>query len=170
MDWSLFGYVYIILISISPLAYCTNIFHPTYALQPSNQNQLSIGADVVQEQEADRASLLNESDGDKADPADLGLEGSTLTPELVSKELTNSNSSEIADYPLQELSADDIMAAFNLISDATLEKVLTNITSENLNTIFDKINSFYYESILERVSEKTQKHILNNTGIQLTLP
>ena len=138
--------------------------------QPNNQNQSSIVAEIVEEQEADRASLLNESDGNKASPRDLKLNGNALTPELVSAELTNYNSSQIADYPLQELSADELMTAFNLISDATLEKVLTNITSENLKIIFDKINSFYYESILDRLSEKTQKYILDNTGIQITLP
>jgi Mg/Co/Ni transporter MgtE len=119
-----------------------------------------------QEQEDNRAMAFNQSDSSKANPNDLRLKGGTLNPELVARDLISLNSSQFAEYPLEELSSDDILATFNLISDETLDKALTNIKPENLKTIFDKILPLDYESIFERLSPETQKYVLENTGLQ----
>ena len=134
--------------------------------QTDDLNQSSTINNSEQEQKDDRSSIFNETDSSKANPSELSLPETTLNPELAAKELSSYNLSEIADYPLQELSFDDILATFNLVSDETLEKVLINIKPENLQVIFDKIPSFYHESIFERLSPEAQNYIRDNAGIQ----
>ena len=134
--------------------------------QTDDLNQSSAINNSEQEQKDDKSSIFNETDSSRANPSELSLPETTLNPELAAKELSSYNQSEIADYPLQELSFDDILATFNLVSDETLEKVLINIKPENLQVIFDKIPSFYHESIFERLSPEAQNYIRDNAGIQ----
>jgi Mg/Co/Ni transporter MgtE len=166
MYLSIFGYPSFLVLVITQLIFYSTIFQPIYGLQTDNLNQSSAITDLQQEQEDDRASIFNEPDSPRANPGELKLKENTLTPELAAKELSNLNSSQITEYPLQELSSDDVLATFNLVSDETLEKVLTNIKPENLKIIFDKILPFYYESIFERLSPQTQNYVLDNTGKQ----
>jgi hypothetical protein len=134
--------------------------------QTDDLNQSSAFSNLEQEHEDNRSSIFNETDSSKADPSELSLPDTTLNPELAAKELSSYNQSEITDYPLQELSSDDILATFNLVPDETLEEVLINIKPENLKVIFDKIPSFYHESIFERLSPEAQNYIRDNAGIQ----
>lgn len=164
MYLSPFGYFSFIVIIAIQLTFSSITFQAAFGSQADNQS--SAISDSEQEQEDDRSSIFNETDSSKANPNELKLKETIRTPELAAKELNSSESSQIADYPLQELSSDDILATFNLVSDETLEKVLTNIKPENLKVIFDKIPSFFHESIFERLSPETQNYIQDNGGIQ----
>jgi hypothetical protein len=166
MFLSHFGYFSFIVIIAIQLTFSSITFQAAFGSQADNLNQSSAISDSEQEQEDDRSSIFNETDSSKANPGELTLKETTLTPELAAKELNSSNSSQIANYPLQELSSDDILATFNLVSDETLEKVLINIKPENLEVLFDKIPSFYHESIFERLSPEAQNYIRDNGGIQ----
>jgi hypothetical protein len=166
MYLSTFGYFSFIVIIAIQLIFSSIAFQAVFGSQADNLNQSSEISNSGQEQEDDRFSIFNETDSSKANPNELKLKETARTPELAAEELNSSELSQIADYPLQELSSDDILATFNLVSDETLEKVLTNIKPENLKVIFDKIPSFYHESIFERLSPETQNYIRNNGGMQ----
>lgn len=163
MYLSLSGYFFFIVIIQLNFGSVTSV---ALGSQTDDLNQSSTISNSEQEQEDDRSSIFNETDSSKANPSELLLPETTLNPELAAKELSSYNQSEIADYPLQELSFDDILATFNLVSDETLEKVLINIKPENLKVIFDKIPSFYHESIFKRLSPEAQNYIRDNAGIQ----
>jgi hypothetical protein len=113
-----------------------------------------------------RTSILNQPEGYRANPGDLDLKGNTLTPELIAKDLSQKNSSQIAEFPLQEYSKEDIILVFDNLSVDTLEKVLKNIHQENLKRIFDKFLPFEYEPVLERVSQQTQDYVIKIIGLQ----
>jgi len=147
------------------------VFHLIYALQPTNSsNQLSSINASEQKKMDNRASIFNQSDDSKADPGNFPHDGAppgvASTPELLAKDLANMTSSKIADFPLQEYSSDDILTIFNNLSNDSLTKVLTSVTTENLKTMFDKIDPSDHGSILERLSQQTQKYVMDNTGIK----
>ena len=173
MHLSVISFIMLIIVTLIQFNFPYDILESTNALQTNNTNQLS---DIVvgqpeqeEENEDDLASIFNEHEGTKANPGELNLKGTTLTPDLVVKELNNLSSEQIVEYPLQELSSDDLLTTFKLLSDETLEKVLTNIKPDNLKIIFDKILPFNYESILKRVNQQTQKYIQDNTNIKVEL-
>ena len=167
----LYGSIIFIIILTFQLIF-SNVFHLIYALQPTNSsNQLSSMNISEQKKMDNRASIFNQSDNSKADPGNFprgaaGPPGVALTPELLAKDLANMTSSKIADFPLQEYSSDDILTIFNNLSNDSLTKVLTSVTTENLKTMFDKIDPSDYGSILERLSQQTQKYVMDNTGIK----
>jgi hypothetical protein len=164
---SIFGHVSFVVFLFFQLNFIPSIFHPVNGLQDETQNQSSSPDYLEQEQQDDRALVLNESDSSRANPNELRLKEGTLTPELVASDLNSLNSSQFASYPLEELSSDDLLATFDIISDETLDKTLTNIRPENLKIIFDKILSLYYESIFERLSPETQKYVQESAGLQV---
>jgi hypothetical protein len=147
----------------------SGFFQPLYPLQSTNNSNGSLAMlDSEQKQKDDRASIFNQPDGSKASPSELALKGNTLTPELIAQRLGSQNSSQIAGFPLEEYSSEDILTTFDYLSDENLEKVLTSVNPGNLKLMFDKINSFHYPSIIERLSQQTQNYVINNTGIQVT--
>jgi hypothetical protein len=151
------------------LSLYSEFFQPLYALQSANNPTGSLAIpDSEQKQKDDRASIFNQTDGSKASPSELALKGNTLTPELIAQRLSSQNSSQIADFPLEEYSSEDILTTFNHLSDENLDKVLTSVNPGNLKIMFDKINTFHYPSIIERLSQQTQSYVINNTGIKVT--
>ena len=87
-----------------------------------------------------------------------------LTPDLVAEELRNLNSTQIADYPLQELSSDDLLATFNLLSNTDIQKVLANTKPENLQIIFSKLPGLVQESFLNQLDASTKSYVANSIG------
>ena len=173
MHLSVISFIFLIIVALIQFNFTYDILESTNALQTNNTNpssDITVGQQEQEdENENDLAAMFNEPEDTKANPDELNLKGTTLTPDLVVKELNSLNSEQIAEYPLQELSSDDILTTFKLLSDETLEKVLTNIKPDNLKIIFDKILPFNYESILERVNQQTQKYIQDNTDIKVEL-
>jgi len=135
------------------------------AAQTKVLNETTENSNLDQPRE-NRSSILNQEGSTKAEPSDLsGAVEAILPPELVAEELSSLNPEEIANYPLQELSTDDIVTTFNLLSDQTLEKVLSNIRPDNLKIIFDKIPSEMHHSIIGRLNPQLKNQILNTTGV-----
>jgi len=163
----LFGSIFFIVIITFQLIFSHNIFHSIYALQsPNNSNQSSTNNTLEQKKNDNRAAILNQPDNSKANPSELALPVVPLTPEIVANDLSNMTSSKIANFPLQEYSSDDLLTIFAKLSNDSLAKVLTSVTTENLKTMFDKIDPSDYGSILERLSQQTQKFVMDNTGIK----
>lgn len=165
MRISLFFYICLSISLIIQSNSSSDLFQSAYASQTNNTNSSSTISNLVQDDKDNRTSIFDQPEGYKANPRDLDLKGNTLTPELIAKDLSQKDSSQIAGFPLQEYSKDDVLIVFNTLSDDALEKVMTSITPENLRIIFDKFLPFEYESILERISQQTQNHIVNITGI-----
>jgi hypothetical protein len=163
----LFGSIFFIVILAFQLIFYHNIIHLIFALQKTNNsNQLSTSNALEQKKNDNRTSIFNQSANSKANPSDLALPVVVLTPVLIAKDLANMTSSKIADFPLQEYSSEDILTIFTNLSNNSLAKVLTSVTTENLKTIFDKIDPSDYESILGRLNQQTQKYVIDNTGIK----
>ncbi len=167
MHLSLLSYISLSLLLIIQVNYTFDTSQHVYTFQTNKTNSNSVmpsaGQDV--QNEDNRTAIFNQSEGSKANPRDLGVKGNTLTPELIAKELGQKNPSQIAEFPLQEYSKDDIIVVFDNLSVDALEKVLKSIHQENLKIIFDKFLPLEYESILEKVSQQTQDYVINITGI-----
>jgi hypothetical protein len=142
-----------------------------YALQAGNANESSTRNDLGLEA-ANRSLILQEQsdDGTRLDPADISRYLDTLTPELVTEELRALNSTQVANYPLHELSSDDILATFNLLSDTDIQKVLGNTKPENLQLIFSKLPGLLQESIFNRLDESTRSYVVNSIGTGVIVP
>jgi hypothetical protein len=136
-----------------------------YGLQTGNSNESSIRSDLALEA-ANRSLILQEQsdNGTRLDPGDISRDEQMLTPELVAEELRTFNSTQVADYPLHELSSDDILATFNILSNTDIQKVLANTKPENLQVIFAKIPGQLHELILSRLDPSTESYVLNNIG------
>lgn len=173
MFLTIISFIFLIIVVSIQFDFSSNLLESINALQTNDTSQLSynpIGQyEQEEEDEDDLASIFNEPEGSKANPNELHSGETSLISDLVVKELKNLSSVQLAEYPLQELSSDDILTTFKLLSDETLEKVLTSIKSDNLKIIFDKILPLDYESILERVNQQTQKYVQDNTGIKVGL-
>lgn len=145
-----------------------DIFHSIYAFESNKANSTSVMPSTGQDatDKDNRTAIFNQPEGSKANPGDLALKGNTLTPELIAKDLSQKNSSQIAEFPLQEYSKEDIKAVFDNLPLDALEKVLKNINQENLKIIFDKFLPFEYESILEKISQQTQDYVISIIGIE----
>jgi hypothetical protein len=168
MHFSLLFSISLGLLLIIQVNYSIDASQYVYTFQTNKTNSSGVmpktGQDV--QDEDNRTSIFNQPDGSRADPSDLGIKGNSLTPELIAKDLSQKNSSQIAEFPLQEYSKDDIIVVFDNLSLDALEKVLNSIHQENLKIIFDKFLPFEYESILEKVSQQTQDYVIKILGIQ----
>jgi hypothetical protein len=167
----LLGSIFFIVILTFQLLFYHNIFHLIYALQPTNSSNQSSTNNASEQKKIDnRSSIFNQSADSKANPGDFpstaAPPGVISTPEVVAKELANMTSSKIADFPLQEYSSDDLLTIFAKLSNDSLAKVLTSVPTDNLKTMFGKIDPSGYGSILERLSQQNQKYVMDNTGIK----
>lgn len=137
-----------------------------YAAQTEGLNETAESGGLDQPRENRSSILSREEDSTRAEPSDLsGAVQAVLPPEIVAEEMSSLNPEEIANYPLHELSSDDIVTTLNLLSDQSLEKVLGSIKSDNLKIIFDKIGPEMHQSILSRLNPELKNQILNTTGI-----
>jgi chromatin remodeling complex protein RSC6 len=133
------------------------------------ENKSSIINSSVQEP-IDRSLILQgqTDNGTRLDPGDISEDEDMLTSELVTEELTTLNSTQIADYPLQELSSDEIIETFNILSDTDLQKVLGNTKPENLQIIFAKIPGELHDLILSRLDSSTKSYVESSIGGMLS--
>ena len=135
-----------------------------YFTQTYSTHLDSLSAQNITRQEIDnRTHILEDQNDTKFEPANLGGKGE-LTSDLVAKELSNLPLDEIVDYPLHELSSDDIERTLMLLSDEELNDVLYNIHPDSLQMIFIKISPTMKSSILERLDPVTQAHVSSLTG------
>jgi hypothetical protein len=118
----------------------------------------------------DRSLILQgqTDNGTRLDPRDISEDEDMLTPELVTEELTSLNSTQVADYPLQELSSDEIIETINILSDTDLQKVLGNTKPENLQIIFAKIPGELHDLILSRLDSSTKSYVESSIGGMLS--
>ena len=86
----------------------------------------------------------------------------------MAEELRSLNSTQVGDYPLQELSSDEIIETFNILSDTDLQKVLGNTKPENLQIIFAKIPGELHELILSRLDSSTKSYVERSIGGMLS--
>jgi hypothetical protein len=143
------------------------IYFRKYALQTENVNQSSITNDTAQ-QAANRSLILQESsDGTRVETGEIG---NMQRPELVAEELKALSPIQIAEYPMHELSSDDIVGTLNLLSDTEIQKVLGNTKPDNLQIIFTKIPGELHELILNRLDPSTKSYVLNSIGAGPTPP
>jgi hypothetical protein len=136
--------------------YSAWMYFRKYALPTGNQNESSMGNDFGQET-SNRSLILQEDSNDtRLDPTDIDAEDisegeDVLTPHLVAEELKVLSPVQVADYPLHELSSDNIIQTLDLLSDMDIQKVLGNTKPENLQIVFSKIPGTLHESILNRL-------------------
>jgi hypothetical protein len=140
-----------------------------HTLSAETEIESSIINSSVQEP-IDRSLILQgqTDNGTRLDPGDISEDEDMLTSELVTEELTSLNSTQIADYPLQELSSDEIIETFNILSDTDLQKVLGNTKPENLQTIFAKIPGELHDLILSRLDSSTKSYVESSIGGMLS--
>ena len=155
----------------NPTLYNYWAYFRLYALQAGNANESSTRNDLGLEA-ANRSLILQEQsdDGTRLDPVDISRYLDTLTPELVAEELRALNSTQVINYPLHELSSDDILATFNLLSDTDIQKVLGNTKPDNLQIIFSKLPGLSHESIFNRLDESTRSYVVNSIGTGVIVP
>jgi hypothetical protein len=154
--------------------YSAWMYFRKYGLPTGNSNESSIRSDNELEA-VNRSLILQEQsdDGTRLDPLDTGditRDEQMLTPELVAEELRTLNSTQVADYPLHELSSDDILATFNLLSDTDIQKVLANTKPENLQIIFSKLPGLLQEPIFNRLDESPRSYVVNSIGTGVIVP
>jgi hypothetical protein len=151
--------------------YSAWMYFRKYGLQTGNSNESSIRSDLGLEA-ANRSLILQEQsdDGTRLDPGDISRDEQMLTPDLVAEELRTLSSTQVADYPLHELSSDDILATFNLLSDTDIQKVLANTKPENLQIIFSKLPGLLQEPIFNRLDASTRSYVVNSIGTGVMVP
>jgi hypothetical protein len=161
-----------------PLLYYSWLYFRKYALEGGNANESSTRNDSAQES-SNRSLILQEgSDGTRLDPGDLepeeigpedlSMDGNILTKDYVVEELRSLNSTQVADFPLQELSSDEIIEIFNILSDTDLQKVLGNTKPENLQIIFAKVPGELHDLILSRLDSSTKSYVESSIGGMLS--
>src|SRR4051794_23611202 len=89
----------------------------------ANQNAISQNATMNQRSFENQSGLnatenANNSSSFEpfANPAELNLDDFPLNTKMIAKELTELNPAEISNYPITELSPNDITLAFNLLN------------------------------------------------------
>jgi Mg/Co/Ni transporter MgtE len=96
----------------------------------------------------------------KADPSDLvGSTDSLLVTDIVAQELSSASPSEIAVYPLNDFSTDDIVLVLGGLSTSDLEKVLANIPLDELQRIFNEIPEDQLTELMNNIPQDSQQKI-----------
>lgn len=95
---------------------------------------------------------------------DLNTEEQTVTQEMIVNDLHDLGPEEIATYPLNELSPQDLVIIFNSLSVNDLEKTLSSISPDNLREIFVKLPQDEVNQILNRLPEAKGQEILDLTN------
>ncbi|HKG88304.1 MAG TPA: hypothetical protein VKA09_16320 [Nitrososphaeraceae archaeon] len=151
--------------------YSAWMYFRNYRLQAGDANESSMRNELGQEA-ANRSLILQEQSDDdtRLDPGDISRDGDMLTPDLLAEKLRSLNSTQVADYPLHQLSSDDILATFNILSDTDIQKVLANTKPDSLQTIFSKLPGSFAESIFNRLDATTKSYVLSSIGRSVILP
>ena len=102
----------------------------------------------------------NSSNDTRIDPTDVGMTKSTIA-ERVLNDLSKLTLSEIKDYPLSELSSNDLQYVLKGLSDADLSLILLNISTPQLIEIKSKLSSDTFTKILNKLNENDLKEVEN---------
>ena len=86
-----------------------------------------------------------------ANPPDLNLDEFPLNTKMIAKELTGLNPAEISNYPITDLSPNDIKLAFTLLNPFNLGKVLLNIPQNDLLEIQNMLSPSLFNQTLNRL-------------------
>ena len=106
------------------------------------------------------ASVKTSGNMSKADPSDLvGTSGSLLVTDIAAQELSSATPSEIAVYPLNDYSADDILLILSALSRPDLEKVLTNIPLDVLQRIYSEASEDKITELLADIPQNSLQKI-----------
>ena len=105
----------------------------------------------------------DKDEGIKIGPEDLPTnEERTLGTEIIADNLHNLTPEEIAEFPLHELSSEDLVIIFKSLSIEDLEKTLSSITSQNLKEILNnKVPEDEVGQILNRLPQDKIEEILH---------
>jgi hypothetical protein len=123
------------------------------------------GQNITTQKVENRTKVLEGQDGTKFKPEDIPNIGEDkLTSAVIAEELSKLSPNEIIDYPLDELSSNDIEDTLNLLSDDDLEKILINLDPDNLQMLFLKIGHSFKDSLLERVNPNVQERVSDIIG------
>ena len=159
MPFSLVCQILFIILLVTQINISFNNFQSVYTFESNKTNQSSLITNLEQDAKENRSAIFNQPDGSRATAGDLDLNYNTLTPEFIAKDLTQKNSSQIAEFPLQEYSKNDISIVFNNLSDDALERVITSINPDNIRIIFEKFLPLEREPLYERLSQQIQDSI-----------
>jgi hypothetical protein len=93
-------------------------------------------------------------------PSDMRVIG-TLNTEKIAMELTELTPSEVSQYPITNLSEEDIKLAFISLNPLNLAKVLLNIPQEDLMEVKNKLTPSTFNQTLNRllVADRTQVEV-----------
>jgi hypothetical protein len=115
--------------------------HPfVYPIDPSNVNNDSSQKDS------------------KIDPKDIGKTKS-LIAQRVLNDLSHLTPSEVKDYPLSDLSVEDLEDVLKGLSSSNLAKILSSISNEQLNNIKSKLPSDIFTEILDKLEEDVRTEV-----------
>lgn len=96
----------------------------------------------------------------KAEPSDLAdIDGSLLVTDIAAQELSSATPSEIAIYPLNDFSTDDIILILGALSPTDLEEVLTNIPLNVLQRIFSEAPEDKITELLNVIPQNNSQKI-----------
>lgn len=74
-------------------------------------------------------------------------------------ELTHLSSAELADYPISDLSADEIISVFKLLNPLNLAKVLLSVNQKDLIQIQNMMSASTFDEITDRLVKENKSQI-----------
>lgn len=123
------------------------VTYQVYSLAPSSNS-------------TNNASTKTSANISKAEPSDLAdMDGSLLVTDIAAQELSSATPSEIALYPLNDFSTDDIILILGALSTTDLERVLTNIPLNVLQRIFSEAPEDKITELLNDIPQNNSQKI-----------
>lgn len=98
-------------------------------------------------------------EADSSDFTDLGGDVSS-NAKLIADDIGLYNETEIKDYSLTDLPAEDVQAVLNILNIGNISKVLLNISEEELDNIKNKLTEEKFNNILKRLSVENQTKVI----------
>ena len=84
-------------------------------------------------------------------------------------ELSSLSQEEIREYPITDLSDNDIILVFGFLNPGNLTKVLLNIPQEDLADIRDRLTPVTFTESLNRISEVDRSQVANRLVFATTV-
>ena len=107
-------------------------------------------------------SLIEDAQGIKPAnrPSDFNFSGSNA--QLVTRELTSLNKTEIKDYPLTDLPVGEIKRVFHFLDGKNVAKVLLNLPVNDIKKIQKQLSDDEFNSILNRLYPNERNIVIKN--------
>ena len=133
-------------------------YHVYSLAQSSNSTNNTLTKTSPNISKAEPSDAFNElSDTLNVIPSDL--ERSIPVTNIIAQELSMADPSEIAIYPLNDFSTDDIILILGALSPTDLEKVLTNISLNVLQRIFSEAPEDRITELLNDIPQNNSQKI-----------